>query len=131
MGRNPIKLILMLAVFGLGSMSNNAKADVYVYTPYDYTYVKSNYSTWTTYDIYVSSWGETKTRSEYFYDSTGRKWSLVTTTYDITPGYSYSGSYYVGTDLRYYRLCGSTYYSSVTNCYYYRCACGRTFVYYP
>lgn len=129
MGRIPI-LILLLVLFGLTS-TQTAKADVYVYNPYDYTYVKSYYSTWTAYDIHVSSWGETKTRSEYFYDSTGRKWSLVTTTYDITPGYSYSGSYYVGTDLRYYKLCGWTYYSSTTGCYYYKCKCGRTFAYYP
>jgi hypothetical protein len=131
MGRNPIIPTLLLAFIGLASMSNNAKADVYLYRAYDYGYVKSYYNTWTEYDIYVSSWGNTSTKTEYFNDSIGRRWNLVTTTYDIVPGYSYTGSYYVGTDLRYYRLCGSTYYSATTGCYYYRCKCGRTFVYVP
>jgi hypothetical protein len=41
MGRNPIIPTLLLAFIGLASMSNNAKADVYLYRAYDYGYVKS------------------------------------------------------------------------------------------
>lgn len=130
MGRYKATLIIVLAVIGLASTTQSAKAQ-YVYYPYDYGYVKTHYSTWSAYDMFVSSWGSTGTRSEYFIDSGSRTWRLLDTTYSITPGYSYLGSYYFGSDLRYYKLCGTTYYSVATNCYYYRCKCGRTFYWTP
>ncbi len=130
--RNPALAIIM-AFTGLAMMTpTDAKAQtVYSYRAYDYDYVRTNYTKWSSYDIYVSGWGNTKTKTEYFSDSVGRRWNLVETTYDIVPGYTYSSTYYVNTELRYYRLCGDTYYSSTTGCWYYRCKCGRTFVYDP
>lgn len=135
--RQKMNRITMAIVLGLAALTTptfmpkaNAQT-VYSYRAYDYDYVRTNYAKWSSYDIYVSGWGNTKTKTEYFSDSIGRRWNLVETTYDIVPGYTYSSTYYVNTELRYYRLCGDTYYSRTTGCWYYRCKCGRTFVYDP
>lgn len=127
-----IPLAIVMALTGLAiTTPQNAKADVYVYKyyDYDYAYVKLNYSTWTTYDMFVDRWGDSGLRSEYFYDGGGRRWTLLDTTFSITPGYTYTG--YSTVSRQYYRLCGTTYYSSATGCYYYRCKCGRTFYWVP
>lgn len=132
--RRPImRYYALVIVMGLGlamATPNDANAQyIYKYYDYDLVTVKSSYSTYTSYDMFVDSWGSTSTRSEYFIDSGRRRWSLVESTFDIVPGYSYTS--YNTTSLQYYRLCGSTYYSSSTGCYYYKCACGRTFYYRP
>lgn len=133
MNRITMAIVLGLAALTTpNNMTPKANAtDVYIYKyyPYDYSYVKQYYTTWTSYDMFVDSWGSTGTKTEYFIDSGRRRWTLVDSTFDVTPGYSYTS--YSSTTLQYYRLCGSTYYSSTTGCYYYRCKCGRTFYWSP
>ncbi len=116
MNRRKFCGVSLLSLFGLATKVAPAEA-----------HTIKKYTTYTTYDLYVERWYRTRTRTEYFYDRYGRRWTLLEDTYDVAPKYEYVGSVTVKQTVTYQRLCGRIRWSAATGHYYYECACGRVF----